>query len=944
MTLTDKRPIALHHVIWDEETGPIQKAGLPGWPGWKQDLQLIKVYVDKIKAAFSQAATQAQDLIAQWWAGTYATTRSGLIDAIQQLLQTQLGQVLRGLWTEGWHIGNQSAKSLIAGLPDVDWGDWVPGDPEAAALDDSAGSLMRLLNGYGINMIKSVSATNMDQLAAAINTALENGDSSASLAKQLPGILNAPARAEMIARTEVARAVSAATVNRYQQDNITRKEWAIAPDERVCPVCRANAEVGGIPTAQAFPDGLIAPPGHPNCRCALIPAEVYGISLTDPDTVVSDAIAAAAVPDLVKVGPEGYIHGYICVRPPCGKEPGKISPDDLWFRKKDGAIIHAPSGYRVGSFTKDAGTYTITHHDGSQIYSGPRKGEAQAAMAAHHNALSGTATPKTPLKMTTSGGYTVEVVSTEDKGQYFSVTDPHGFKVPLEPWNPQSHAEIRTTDQLQQVLTREGQDYATLSEPSPKILVPDPVPEAVKPLVKPDVKPVVPEVPKPVPVKTPDPIKAVLPEVTTGPPLDADRIGTQFRDLSDRLKKELTDSMDISYGAGSRMPYSSFRVMADKIAKGDGSDLEPHTDQFGGHIPAVAAEKLAYLRRAVKDSLDDKGESWETKQWTAAGRARIAQYAVEAKELEDEIRAHDTTPPLVPGSYIPVPEQHLTGNFDDLLSSSDAVAIKSLIGQKSLSFKDENDAEKLDNLKSRSIAKALRNAGLLPDAAYFISGGDTEINEDWYGFTGVKRAVGSWSVNGGEHAEAASQMYKDSMDLPEPPPLKSTDFSGAFVRDGAEFIFSDMSSDAKFRRTGAIHYWVPRAQQAYTQNVMKEVTTKPEIPVSRIVAGSYASSILGADKTGQPWKANSRTLSSWAQPSTMASAKKFVSAMQDQSSVAKVTQMVPSSSIYMHYRGEGVLRNYVKVLGEIVPVNANLSSETTQVEDVTPPPKKPYSW
>jgi hypothetical protein len=44
-----------------------------------------------------------------------------------------------------------------------------------------------------------------------------------------------------------------------------------------------------------------------------MPAEVYGVRLDDLTTVVSDAVAAAAVPDLVKVGPKGYIHDWIYV-------------------------------------------------------------------------------------------------------------------------------------------------------------------------------------------------------------------------------------------------------------------------------------------------------------------------------------------------------------------------------------------------------------------------------------------------------------------------------------------------------------------------------------------------------------------------------------------------------------------------------------------------------
>jgi hypothetical protein len=118
----------------------------------------------------------------------------------------------------------------------------------------------------------------------------------------------------------------------------------------------------------------------------------WGSTAFGPDPNVKPKIRPA---NLIKVGPEGYIHGYICVRPPCGKEPGHIEPNELWMRKKDGAVIHTASGYRIGTFTKTTDekgrtTFTVAGHEGGQVYQGSRKGEALTALSAHHNALTDT--------------------------------------------------------------------------------------------------------------------------------------------------------------------------------------------------------------------------------------------------------------------------------------------------------------------------------------------------------------------------------------------------------------------------------------------------------------------------------------------------------------------------------------------------------------------------
>jgi hypothetical protein len=125
--------------------------------------------------------------------------------------------------------------------------------------------------------------------------------------------------------------------------------------------------------------------------CSGIPASKEDFNRRFPP----EALAAArreifqikmASPDLIKVGPEGYIHGYICVRPPCGaKEPDKISAKDLSIRR-DGVVVHRPSGYSVGRIDRDDdGKYVASHVPGGTTKHSKRDG-ALSAIAGRHNA------------------------------------------------------------------------------------------------------------------------------------------------------------------------------------------------------------------------------------------------------------------------------------------------------------------------------------------------------------------------------------------------------------------------------------------------------------------------------------------------------------------------------------------------------------------------------
>ncbi len=82
-------------------------------------------------------------------------------------------------------------------------------------------------------------------------------------------------RAYSIAQTEMAYAynngMDAVIRQNIEQGFISQdveKEWSAARDERVCPVC-GSLHGQKVPEDEPFQNGVMMPPAHPGCRCAL---------------------------------------------------------------------------------------------------------------------------------------------------------------------------------------------------------------------------------------------------------------------------------------------------------------------------------------------------------------------------------------------------------------------------------------------------------------------------------------------------------------------------------------------------------------------------------------------------------------------------------------------------------------------------------------------------
>jgi SPP1 gp7 family putative phage head morphogenesis protein len=164
-----------------------------------------------------------------------------------------------------------SLSDLAVKADDLDWSQWTPGNGSAAAelagLDGGRG-LRSLLDTAGVT-VQSIQDTRLDELASVLADGAKKGDSVDTIAANVRGLLDNPSRAEMVANTELNRAVTASTLDTYKQNGIEQFDVLIF---NPCPVCEDQE------AANPHDLGEDAPPYHPTCRCAAAPHLPEGVS------------------------------------------------------------------------------------------------------------------------------------------------------------------------------------------------------------------------------------------------------------------------------------------------------------------------------------------------------------------------------------------------------------------------------------------------------------------------------------------------------------------------------------------------------------------------------------------------------------------------------------------------------------------------------------------
>lgn len=264
------------------------RGGAPKVPQHRFDLAVVDHYTPLITAALRRMFPEATIRAAvEQVAGTVVAkstpapsdpAEQGLLRSAARAALTagsadELDQLLRGMFADAYAAGGHAATtqlgslavSSLAGVADMDWGSWVPGDPAAAALLANGG-LARLLDAAGVT-IRGVTDTTLEQLSDVIGDGLAAGSSVDQVTGDVMDVIDDPARAERIAQTETARAMTVATMDTYGANGIAEWQWVLSGG--ACPECEEQAERGPQPVGSAEAQ----PPLHPYCRCAVSPVD-----------------------------------------------------------------------------------------------------------------------------------------------------------------------------------------------------------------------------------------------------------------------------------------------------------------------------------------------------------------------------------------------------------------------------------------------------------------------------------------------------------------------------------------------------------------------------------------------------------------------------------------------------------------------------------------------
>src|SRR6266568_518379 len=202
------------------------------FPGWEHDLGLVGRYKEEISSAFADAEAQGREIRQKQAAGEYVTV--GVLNSmISDSIASVFTPVLTPLYEKAWDLGYEGGAALAS---------------------DGKADLTSAHDDYNREAWVTKETRHwVDQISRT-------------------GLGNSNARSEVIARTEVARAMNAGVLQAYRDRGGTHKHLLLAPDERTCAACKGAAAAGVIPLDAIYAGGDA--PLHVQCRCVSAPAGV----------------------------------------------------------------------------------------------------------------------------------------------------------------------------------------------------------------------------------------------------------------------------------------------------------------------------------------------------------------------------------------------------------------------------------------------------------------------------------------------------------------------------------------------------------------------------------------------------------------------------------------------------------------------------------------------
>lgn len=236
--------------------------------------RIAKTAVPALRSAFAGLIVDLPDVVQRYadhlgkavGPSEIEHARHVLNDAVSLDVQKTATDSLQDAYSEGYVSGAAVSQDLMDKAVTFAVGNWRA---EAKLLGEDGTLGLKGLLAEARVTIRSIADNRLDVLARALADGVSRGDPVRVVAKNLQSILDDPTRAEMVAHTEINRAMSQASLDQYRQAKLTQKVWLTA--DNPCPTCEANEDQGAIGLEDDFDSGDSAPPAHPNCLCALLP-------------------------------------------------------------------------------------------------------------------------------------------------------------------------------------------------------------------------------------------------------------------------------------------------------------------------------------------------------------------------------------------------------------------------------------------------------------------------------------------------------------------------------------------------------------------------------------------------------------------------------------------------------------------------------------------------
>lgn len=132
-------------------------------------------------------------------------------------------------------------------------------------LNQYSSSILNAAQHYTADLVKGVTQTTKDRISQSINTSIHLGEDREAAIARLRDVIDDPARAELIARTETVRSFNTGIKTFGTESNATRFYWELSSNP--CEICLAEYADNGGANGIEFDKSGDPPPAHPNCRC-----------------------------------------------------------------------------------------------------------------------------------------------------------------------------------------------------------------------------------------------------------------------------------------------------------------------------------------------------------------------------------------------------------------------------------------------------------------------------------------------------------------------------------------------------------------------------------------------------------------------------------------------------------------------------------------------------